>query len=302
MNAHGPILVPLDGSELAERAVSTAASLARSTRAGLVLAHVHAPLTADPIHVEGLPVLDAELHPLRRLHEQTYLERAKRRLAAGADVSVVVLEGGPVGASLVRHAAGIGARLIVMATHGRGGVERAWLGSVADDIVRQSPIPLLLLRPHPVPSVVRVRRILVPVDGSALAEAILEPVLGLARLESEPELVLLTVIPQESPGFQPAAHAWLDGLVHRLDASGVRVRTRVERADSVAHAILDVARQEETDVLAVATHGRSGLVRLALGSVADELVRRSHMPILLWRPQTAAAGEATDRAIELEAR
>jgi nucleotide-binding universal stress UspA family protein len=204
----------------------------------------------------------------------------------------------------VRHAEAIDARLVVMATHGRGGLERAWLGSVADDLVRRSPIPLLLLRPgaDAATSAVRVRRILVPLDGSVLAETILEPALDLARLDPEAQLVLLTVIPPESPGFGPATRAWLDGVAHRIHATGVRVRTRVESGAPVARAILEVALQEETDLLALATHGRSGLLRLALGSVADHLLRRSHVPILLQRPAAAVADEAVDHAIELEAR
>jgi nucleotide-binding universal stress UspA family protein len=303
MSPQGPILVPLDGSELAERAVPVAAELARRAGAELLLAHVHAPLTADPIHVEGLPVVDENLRPLRRQHEQAYLDRAGPRLARGANVSVALLDG-PVAATLVGHAERSGARLIVMTTHGRGGFERIWLGSVAEEMLRMSRVPLLLVRPEPGQVPIPMRRILAPLDGSVLAEAILEPALRLARLEPEAELILLTVVqPATAVAGMPEhaqsaalpaqdvadrkgerARAYLEGVIRRLEASGVAVRARVQVAASIVPAILEMAREEHADVVALATHGRSGLVRLALGSVADKLVRGSRTPVLLLRP------------------
>jgi nucleotide-binding universal stress UspA family protein len=309
MSPQGPILVPLDGSALAERAVPVAGRLARRAHAGLLLVHVHARLTADPIHVEGLPVVDERLRSLRREHEQAYLDRVGPRLAPGADVSVALLDG-PVAAALVGHAERSGAGLIVMTTHGRGGLERAWLGSVADEMVRVSRVPLLLLRPEPGDVPGPLRRILAPLDGTAPSESILEPALGLARLEDESELILLTVVqPATSLAWLPdpalgapltapdaddpkgeRARTYLEGVVRRLGASGVRVRARVEVAASIVPAILEVARAEGADVVALATHGLSGLERLALGSVADKLVRGSRTPVLLFKPETAATG------------
>ena len=310
MSPQGPFLVPLDGSELAERAVPAAAELARRAGAGLLLVHVHARLTADPIHVEGLPSLDAHLRPLRREHEQAYLDRASRRLARDVDVSVALLDG-PVAATLVGHAERSGTRLIVMTTHGRGGFERVWLGSVADEMVRVSRVPLLLVRPEPGLAPVPMRRVLAPLDGSVLAEAILEPALRLARLEPEAELILLTVVQpatslgwmpdpalaaappaQDAPDQKERARAYLEGVVRRLEASGLPVRARVEVAASIVPAILEIAREEQADVLALATHGRSGLVRLALGSVADKLVRGCRTPVLLFRPPPTEGGLA----------
>src|SRR5512134_3053042 len=148
MNPQHPILVPLDGSGLAELAVPVAAGLAQRAEAQMRLVHVHVPISAEPIHVEGLPVIDERMRSQRREHEQAYLVGASRRLAGGVAVSTALIDG-PVAAALTAEAERSGAELIVMTTHGRGGFERAWLGSVADALVRTSPVPLLLVRPEP---------------------------------------------------------------------------------------------------------------------------------------------------------
>lgn len=303
MSIHGPILVPLDGSDLAERAVPVAAELARRAGVELRLLHVHDPIAAEPIHVAGLPVIDDHMRSLRRDHERAYLD-ASQRLVPGAKVSVALLEG-PVAGAIIGHAEREGAGLIVITSHARSGFERAWLGSVTDQMVRLSHVPLLVVRPEPGRVSGPFRRILVPLDGSEAAESILEHAVRLARLEPEAELVLLRVVqPIASAVRMPGAPStlspppedlashtevesakeYLDGVVGRLEASGLRVRAKVEIAAVVAPAILDFARGEQADVVALATHGRSGLARLMLGSVADKLIRGGHTPILLLRP------------------
>jgi nucleotide-binding universal stress UspA family protein len=282
-----------------------AARLARQGGAQLLLVHVHVPVTADPIHIEGMPVL-GERGSLRREHEQAYLDRACPRLAPGVDVSAALLDG-PIAGTIVTYAEKNGASLIMMTTHGRGGFERAWLGSVADEIVRVSRVPLLLLRPEPGQEPVPLRRVLVPLDGSALAEAILQPALRLARLEREAELILVTVLSMVQPptvfGLLPdpalaaamparddadqkeeQAREYLAGVAAGLSAPGVTIRTRVEVAGAIVPALLKAAQDEQADAIALATHGRSGVVRSALGSVADKLVRGSRTPVLLLRP------------------
>jgi len=295
----GRILVPLDGSALAERALPVAAELSRLAGAPVELVHVHVPISPDPIHVEGLPVIDEHMRSLRRDHERAYLERLRERLGAEASVSTAVVDG-PVAPGLAAHARAVGAWLIVLTTHGRGGLERMWLGSVADELARVSPVPILLVRPEPPPAG-RFARILAPLDGSKTSEAILEHAARLARLGSGAEIVLLRVVqplvaavwlpegavaaaaPQEDlPGRERRAREYLDAAARSL--AGLRVRPRVEVAASVAAAILQTAQAEACDLVALATHGRSGLARVALGSVTDKVVRASHTPVLLFRP------------------
>jgi nucleotide-binding universal stress UspA family protein len=293
------IVVPLDGSELAEQAVPVASALARKAGVELRLTHVHVAVTADPIYVEGLPVIDEHMASRGREHEQAYLEEASRRLVAGVHAAVDLLDGRPAPA-LAAHARAVGAGLLVMTTHGRGGLERLWLGSVADELVRLSPVPLLLIRPEPGPLPGPFRRILVPLDGSPQAEAALEPASALAGLEPGAELVLLQVVlPAASAFWAPdavlaaklgsidptrqreTARRYLDAVARRLEAPGSNVRVRVDEADRVASAVLGAARDEQADVIVMATHGRSGLARLALGSVADKILRAGRTPLFV---------------------
>jgi nucleotide-binding universal stress UspA family protein len=195
----------------------------------------------------------------------------------------------------------------VMTTHGRGGLERFWLGSVADELIRLCPVPLLLIGPEPGPLPGPFRRILVPLDGSALAEAALDPAVTLAGLEAGAELVLLQVVqPVASEVWIPdaalaarlasvdlirqreGAREYLDATARRLEASGLMVRARVEEGDRVASAVLDAARDEQADLIVIATHGRSGLARLALGSVADKILRSSRTPLLVTASRSAS--------------
>jgi len=302
-NERGPIVVLLDGSELAEQAVPVAAALAKRTDAELILVHVHTPTAVEPIHVEGLPVIDENMRSLRRTHEQAYLDGARERLAAGARASTVLLEG-RVASAVATHVGARAAQLLVLTTHGRSGFERAWLGSVADELTRISPIPVLLIRPQAAPSATRFRRILVPLDESPLAETVVEHAVRLAKLEPEAEIVLLEILPDDStPVLVPAsllgpsaaseerarkqegaARTYLDGIAARVRSAGLRATARIQAARNVAATILETAQSEHVDLVALSTHGRSGLLRMALGSVADKVVRASQTPILLYRP------------------
>jgi nucleotide-binding universal stress UspA family protein len=304
MSPRDVILVPLDGSDLAERALTVAADLARRHGSALRLVHVHLPLTADPIYVEGLPVIDEHFHSLRRDHEKTYLERVRDRLGAGVSVSVALLDG-TAAPALADEARTRGAALIVMTTHGRGGIERVLLGSVADELVRISPVPLLLVRDGLGGASSQFRRIVVPLDGSPLSEGILEHALYLALDDPRAELVLVNVVQPPPRGTWPGqaplegntapqeenARRYLDGVARRLTAAGARVQASVLVAADVASALLNFARDENADVIALATHGRSELKRLALGSVADRVVRATTTPVLVLGPSATVGVE-----------
>ena len=159
------LLVPLDGSSLSEHALPFASAIARRSGAQLRLAHVHVPYTANPIFVEDMPVVDEELHSLRREHERAYLERLSARLVVEASIATTASILEPLSAGthaesiadeISRHATAIGADLIVVTTHGQSGLARLLLGSVADKVIRGTEIPVLLYRPqessaHPPP-------------------------------------------------------------------------------------------------------------------------------------------------------
>jgi nucleotide-binding universal stress UspA family protein len=186
------------------------------------------------------------------------------------------------------------ADLIVMATHGRGPLSRFGTGSVTDELIRRAGMPVLLVRPgetaadiFPEPVL---DNILIPLDGSALAEQVLGPALELARL-MEARCTLLRVVEQPSSRHNGApdgppeeAAAYLERMAERVREQGVPAQVQIVVARHVAEAILEEAATQASDLIALATHGRSGLTRLLRASVADRLVRAAACPVLVYCP------------------
>jgi nucleotide-binding universal stress UspA family protein len=311
------ILVPLDGSPVSEQALPVAYDLARRSGALLRLVHVHVGYTAAPIYVEGIPVVDEQLHSLAKAHALAYLERVRDRLVdegeADLRVAPVVLDPAEavirdqtVPEMLARYAATTDTDLIVMTTHGRGRLARFWLGSVADALVHTSSVPILLVRPDgdtaPVEHPPAFRQILIALDGSAAAEQLLAPARTLGDMTQAAYTLLQVVEPhtllRSGPFTTPTdfdaedtqrrmaeAQRYLEGIAQALRSDGVAVRVDVRVAEQVAAAILDAAADQHVDLVAIATHGQSGIARLLLGSVADKVVRGARLPVLLYRPQ-----------------
>ncbi len=294
------ILAPLDGSKVAEQALPTAARIARATGAALHLVHVHAEDARDPIFVNGLPVIDEHLHSLAAEHERVYLERAAATVASDDLEPMPVRLSGPVVRTLMRYARDVNADLIVLTTHGRSGFDRLWLGSVAESLARQTHVPLLLLRPSSSSgSPARFRHILVPLDGSPLAEEALAPAAALAAIDNG-ALTLLRVVdtlpqPTSLPlpeRYRPdeatlareeaAASAYLQDVAARQAPAGTR--TIVSHAEQPARAIIETAHRLEVDLVALTTHGRSAVRSVAISSVADKVLRGIDMPLLVLRP------------------
>ena len=303
------ILVPLDGSPFGEQALPLALSIARRAGASLQLVHVHAPLAA--VYTEAA-VSAGALETELKAHEQSYLAGVVQRLGRISSVPVMpVFLDGDVAAMIVAQAAGVD--LVVMCTHGRGTLGRLWLGSVADQLIRELTLPLLLVRPGDSPPAWEpepvLKHLLLPLDGSLLAERILEPAVALGTL-MEADYTLLRVIrpvlpsgyPLEGTTFDNTVQAmfeqiqkaheqlrqeaqdYLDGVAKRLRARSLKVQTRIALEEQVAAAILHEARPPARDLVALETHGRRGLPRLVLGSVADKLIRGSPLPVLVQRP------------------
>lgn len=296
------ILVLLDGSDFADWALPLAAALARRSDAVLELVHVH----TRYLVASGAPPIDRRLDDELKAQLRARLENTRARVAEHLkrDVVLTWLEGN-VATELEDRIAGSGADLVVMTTHGRGGMSRAWLGSVADHVVRNSKKPVLLVRPQALGVSWRgeplLRRILVPLDGSELAESVVDHAVMLAT-PGETELVLLqVVIPVglASNAFvtdglyfdrddinrrQAAAGEYLERVAKELRANGFATTTRVAVEGRVAREILETAEQCDADLIAIATHGRGAVARVALGSVADKILRAASMPLLMLRP------------------
>jgi nucleotide-binding universal stress UspA family protein len=295
------ILVPLDGSLFGEQALGPARMIAEHTGASVELVRVHVP---HPSRELAGPAVEDELRREARL----YLAHAALELehVLHDAVPTTVLEG-PVAESLCEHAARHASALMVMATHGRTGVSRAWLGSVADSVIRGSPIPVLLVRVREKGFVlVRPRepspyqRILVPLDGSRFSEEILKHAMELGRV-SGAHIHLLTVVepivipeygfpmpvatPLETAEIRERAQHYIEDLVARLGPLYLpnKITGEMRDGEPAARAILDRAKYMSADLIAFATHAR-GVSRFFVGSVADKVLRGTTSDVLTIRP------------------
>jgi nucleotide-binding universal stress UspA family protein len=292
------IMVPLDRSPLAEQALPLAHELAWRAGATLDLVTAHALYALQDGNPGRLPYNASEDAEFRQ-REQLYLNAAGDRLLTHHPVPVrtAVLDGLPADALLKRQD-DQPADLIVMTTHGRGPVSRAFLGSVADELIRRAPVPLLLLRPSPEPTsesaLPIINHVLITLDGSTLAEGVVPPSLELARL-LEARCTLLRVIDSAEPSLDPTTGPWqraedaaatyLEAIARRLRECGLCVDVHTVVARHAAAAILEHAHEQPGYLIALATHGRSGVRRALLGSVADKVIRGSALPALVVHPQ-----------------
>jgi nucleotide-binding universal stress UspA family protein len=306
------ILVPLDGSRRSEQALIPAATIARLTDAQLRIVRIDEG-ALFPVDVAGWPSGGA----VERDHE-TYMRRVVDRVReqSGVHARWALLRGAVVPV-LLEHARDVRADLVVMATHGRGGVERAWLGSVADEMVRAGALPILLTRLdehlEQAPVTWSPRRVLVPLDGSPLAESALPHAFAIAAAAGA-RVRLARVIPLPLPAqadyAEPSAEdlerscAWprryLQGVIERA-LDDCDLDTAVVAATRPAYGLLSEAASWRADLLVMATHGYGGLRRFVLGSVADKVVRGAAVPVLVVPPASAPDRDETGRSQRHEA-
>jgi nucleotide-binding universal stress UspA family protein len=297
------ILIPLDGSPLAERAITHLQWLAPPATTALVLVSVLEPWRYSFGAIDfTTPNLVTFIHT----STQEYMDRQRTQLQeAGYQVSVQIVDGDPA-QEILDVARKTGADLIAMSTHGRSGFVRWALGSVAERVIQGATLPIFLVREHTMPPVRPLRRLLVPLDGSALAEWALPQAQALAQ-ESGASLLLLQVIQALDEGsrrilfeseaaaeatiahWRAEAEAYLQGVLARGVA--VEVRALVGDPDKT---ICDTVAQENIDLIVMSTHGRSGLNRWVYGSVANKVLRGASCPLLLVRNlQSTEAEERT---------
>ena len=299
------VLVPVDGSNFAEHALPYALGIARRTGATLHLALVHVP---TDIVSPSYPLADAmESREVEmRENDAAYIEGLVDRLEpSGLDITPALLRG-RVAPALAEYVDEHEIGLVVMTTHGRGGLQRAWLGSTADSLIRHCMIPILLARPseetreigpdsdHPIGSV------LAALDGSDTAETALHDAFELG-ITDDASLILIHALQPPVAAASPylphtiqltqdemeAREEHMKGYLEDVTAedwlAGRAVETRVRVDYHPAPAILEVAEEENVDLIALGTHGRGGLRRLVLGSVADKVIRGTHRPVLVHR-------------------
>ena len=306
------LMVPLDGSGFSEYSLPLAGKVARLTGASLHLAHVHTPYEPDqllfttPFQFEHANM--AEYDARHRDGEEQYMSVIADRLSReGASVDTKILDGGEVVDELIDYADRVATDMILMTSHGRSGLRRSWLGGVADAMIRRTNVPIIVMHPSAaltVPDLGRsIRHIVVALDGSQLAESILGPASDVARATGAHMTLARIVPPTESFGEASAvtgagyadpemreALTYLDDVAVSLrnEDDGLDVATEVRAGASPAATLAQMADQLFADLVAIATHGRGGIKRALLGSVAEQLLRSASVPILVMRPSPAA--------------
>lgn len=264
------ILVPLDGSEVSRVSLETVLPIAATRNSFVALLHVSAPPDSSP-----------EIPP--------FLYAAAAELEARATrVSLHVRCGDPA-EEILAFAHKEEVDLIAMGTHGRTGFQRWVLGSVTEEVLRKAPVPLLVSRVGAVRTSWDV--LLVALDGSAEAEEILPDVVALARnrrVDVRVAKAVLSVpvpsglgdmgllVPPEDP------RPYLESVAGRLAAQGVAARP-VPLEGRASTEIPRYARESGVGLLCMTTHGRSGVERAVLGSVAEEILRHAPCPVFVRR-------------------
>ena len=291
------ILVPLDGSKVAEQALPYARYLAGKLKIPVdLLGAVDLVGITSSIKTEKALNLDAFISDNVRRSE-IYLETVSKTLP-GVTVGGIVRKGKPEEV-VIEKAAGDGDTLIAMATHGRSGIDRWLLGSVAEKVLRGTTNPLLLVRAtehEKSDGENTVQRIIVPLDGSPLAEKVLPHVIALAKEMACKTMLVraydLSQVISTFEGYIPdwnalqkeamgEAVSYLDGKVRELKGQGLSEVSSRAAEKEPAQEIIDLAAEEPNSLIAMCTHGRSGVQRWVLGSVTEKVVRHSNSPVLV---------------------
>lgn len=265
------IIVPLDGTESAKRALEPARVVARKSGGEVVLVMARAGGVVEP-HLY-----------LRVVADVAGIER------------VVAFEDGSPAAAVATVAETEPNAIVCMTTHARGGVERAALGSVAEEVVRRTEVPLVLVGPAVLATASDFQEMIVCLDGSPTAAAILPVATALASDLDLAVWLVGVVEPQlsgditEATGGDAIESARLQHFAHELKSTGLNVNWETLHGNDPASSIADFAATRPSPLLAMTTHGRTGLARVAAGSVAMGVVHRAHCPVLITRSHGLAS-------------
>ncbi|MBI5879047.1 MAG: universal stress protein [Chloroflexi bacterium] len=291
------ILIPLDESTQAEQVLPCALAIARRMRSEVTLLCAVPSIQQNEVTDDGHLIDMDELMEIAQREAREYLNAIAGPLHAEGISVKTALETGIPAECILDFAQSMDVDLIAMSTRGRSGVGRWVFGSVADRVLRHATCPVLLTRSGPpMRGDASIQRVLLPLDGSPLAELAVPPAVQLARAFGA-EIVLTRVItlppaiygtPEamplvvEEPGDEKQATEYLQSWRTRLEADGVRTHIVVSRPP-VAEALLDMVRGQQANLIVMSTHGRSGVRRWVYGSVADRVLHSTPVPILLLR-------------------
>lgn len=291
-----PIVVPLDGSELAEQALAPARTLALHSHAELRLVRVATPkqmfVPAEP----GYGVLYPDQSLVEERKEAEHYFAGLRAAYADDDLQLhVEIPQGDVAGAVVDAARQAHARLVIMSSHGYSGVKRWLLGSVAEKVLYAAPCPVWVVRAATPP-----RQMLITLDGSTLAEEVLLPAFSVARCFGA-KVTLLRVVPEIAGheietldkferGFgrrlveetHEAAADYLSRVADRFREADLELHTAV-RSGPAGDTILEYAERHAVDLVAMTTHGRTGLRRWIYGSVTHKVLSQLPCSMLVAR-------------------
>ena len=301
------ILIGLDGTPYSERSLPYALAIAARAHASIVLAHVREP---EPglAHSTLSKALGSTSHEPSAEHAPNmaaYLDTLTRRVSAVAPhVEIVMLSAEGAADGLAAAVEQTHSDLVVLATHARQGLERRILGSVGDQLIQRTRVPLLLIPPGldaSSESVAPLRRVLVPLDGSVLAEQALAPVLALARQVGQDDSAGMDIVlfyVADSQVTRPEGARYVQDVRERLLRTALPASVRLTATalvgsapGSITSAAVHGAISEPTypkrfDLVVMATHGRGGFQRWLYGSVAEYVLSRVSVPTLLVRPES----------------
>lgn len=305
-------LLPIDGSPPSEHAAAVGLALAKRLAASVVFVHVIEPHRYRDLR-DYQEALERARTVGRALLEQWERKASRAKVPCDLQLTSTEPESRPgVAEALVEAGIAHGCDLVVMGTHGRSGLPRVLLGSVAERMTRLAPTPLLLVRGHGTePSLFK--HILIATDGSAFSELALQHADVLAGT-LKARLSVVYVVPDLTQLYLSAGRAWLFAEQTQLQAQLAQEQSRLraqgeyilkEAAERCTHAkqvhtivreagrhligerIREVADEEKADLIVMGTHGHTGLRKFLLGSVAEDVALQAHQPILLVRNPAA---------------
>ena len=298
------MLVPLDGSELAEVVLPYAKELAGRLDLDLTLLHVCESQPESQFMCRAYLERAADIVRVQSREVQSKTGAPSEKKAVEAQIHVV--HGHPA-EGILRYAEENKPDLILMATHGHSGIRRWALGSVADKVLRQSKIPVWLVRANIPEEIIHdewpKRTLLVPLDGSKFAESVLPHVQALTKQRGAELVNVVLVRVYEKPfisadypepdwakhvermvnHFKQEAEKYLDEVKESLSAAGLHVRTEVLMGEP-ANEIIKYAHNNHPNLVMMATHGSSGLSLWEYGNIANKILRGVSSPIFLVRP------------------
>ena len=293
------ILVPLDGSELAESALAVAAMLTEQHDGELLLVQALSyPIMVSP-EIAGYAAESVYSMVEHRISAETYLNEIAERYA-GLPIQIEAISDTPA-AAILDQAEANSADLIVMSTHGRSGLGRWMFGSVTEKVLRYAHCPVLAVRSAEIP-----HNFLLPLDGSELSERAIEPTFALAEafdatvtlahvqdtreLMSPRELAELAALDsgfaeRVKLDFYSRGENYLSSIVQRYADRNLSIDIAFGRGNPAQY-ILELAERDGSDLIAMSTHGRSGINRFRYGSVTEKVLRHNERAMFIIRAET----------------